>query len=91
MDYKDEHKDFIERCKKMCEQAGPQMPQIVCNTCYNLGYWIREYDTHQEEEDSRKVLLDAIGEMWIGLMCLMFYYGLDFNQLDQHIQEQIGH
>ena len=90
MDSESKRKDFIERCKQMCIQAGPQMPQIVCNTSYNLGYWIREYDTHQDEEDSKETLGEMIGETWIGLMCLMLYYDIDYERMEKHMDEQIG-
>ena len=90
MDSESKRKDFIERCKQMCEQAGPQMPQIVYNKCTDLGYWIRDYDNHQDDVESRKNLEEMIGEVWIGLMCLMQYYDIDFDHMEGHMNDQIG-
>ena len=90
MDSESKRKDFVERCRQMCEQAGTQMPMLVTNKCYNLGYWIREYDTHQDEVESRKNLEEMTGELWIGLMCLMLYYGMDMKRMEEYIDEQIG-
>ena len=85
-----DHKDFVERCQKMCEKAGFQIPYLATNKGFNLCYQIREYDTHQDEEGSKEELEELIGEMWISLMCLMLYYNLDFDHVNAHMDEQIG-
>lgn len=90
MDFQNEHKDFIERCKKMCEQAGKSMPMLVYGNSSELSYRIREYETHPDDLDSREALENLLGEMWIGLMCLMLYYNVDFDKMSAHMDEQLG-
>jgi len=85
-----DNKDFVERCERICEEGGIQVPFIATNKCFNLAYQIREYSTHLDEAGSKEELEDLIGEMWVSLMCTMLYFNLDFDRIGAHIDEQIG-
>lgn len=84
--------EIARKTGEVSEFWGDRMPMMVMEEAAELIQAISKYE-RDKSDDTRKNLVDEIGDMWISLMALQYHYDEDgtmADDIDKRIETKLN-